>query len=656
LWINQGLSNISKYNNFSLTSSKALMLNKAYATARSLALLILAAPFAAFAQNIAINNVALTEGDAGTVNFDFPVTLSTPAAAAITLNYSTGTAGTATSGTDFVAVTAGTITIPIGASAGVARVVVNSDVIVESQETFTTTISLQAGSPGTIVTNQALGQITNDDSAVLSIASVAQAEGNAAGMLSFIASLSRPVQGAVSVNVASADDSAVAPADYASINQVLNFASSTTSAPFTVASVGDNIVEPNERFALNLTALSTPPSLAASISLSTAAIFGTLNNDDSAAISVNAPSQLEGNAGNSAMPFNFTLSAPVQGVVSFSAASMDGTATLANSDYQAFTGNITFAALSTAAQTANVNIVGDLIVEADENFAMNLTGLTLPAGIAAGSVTLAANTTGTIRNDDSTSVSIASAVRAEGNSGTSNLVFTVTLSAPSATNVTANFSTTPGTATASDFTATTGTVTFTPGQTSQSIGVPILGDTLLENDETFSLTLSAAAGATLGTAAAIGTIQNDDAVSLSISDARAPEGTATSPSTLSFTVNLTGTSALPVSVQFATQNGTAFAPSDYLASSGTLNFAVGETSKTIPISIIADSEVENPETFSVVLSATNPAAPNVTLNPAIGIGTIENDDAFVQVPGLNTIGMLLLGLLCAAMSLRALRT
>lgn len=618
-------------------------------TLAALAISLLIPFSSAFAQNIAISNVQGTEGDAGTVNFDFPITLSAPAGAAVNLSYSTGAAGSATSGTDFVAVPAGTVTIPVGASSGVARVVVNGDLIVETQETFTVTIALQPGSPGTIVTNQALGQITNDDSAVLSVASVVQAEGNAAGTLSFTASLSRPIQGAISARIASSDDSAIAPADYASINQVLNFASGATTAAFTVASVGELVVEPNERFTLALSELTAPALLVSSVSLSAAAITGTLNNDDSAAITITSPSQLEGNAGISVMPFAISISAPVQGVVGFNAATANGTATLLGNDYQAANSALSFASLSTIAQNLNVNIVGDLTVEPDENFLVNLTGLTLPAGIPAGAVTLASNGTGTIRNEDSTTLSIANAQILEGNTGTSNLAFTASLTAPSATAITANFATSTGTAVASDFTASSGTITFTPGQLTQTINVPILGDTLLESDETFTLALSAPSGATLGSAIAIGTILNDDGVVLSINSVRGVEALGL----FNFTVSLTGVNNVPVSVQFATQDGSASATSDYVANSGTLIFQPGEVSKTISVRVLNDADIEGIETFNVILSGAIPPAPGVTINPAIGVGTIENDDFVTQIPTLSHFGLLMLGMLMLVVSRRS---
>jgi hypothetical protein len=91
------------------------------------------------------------------------------------------------------------------------------------------------------------------------------------------------------------------------------------------------------------------------------------------------------------------------------------------------------------------------------------------------------------------------------------MAFTVRLSAPSTQAVTVSYSTANGTATAgSDYTAATGTLTFAPGETSKTIGVSVLGDTVVEADETFSVQLGSAAGATIARATAVGTIVNDD--------------------------------------------------------------------------------------------------------------------------------------------------
>jgi hypothetical protein len=111
---------------------------------------------------------------------------------------------------------------------------------------------------------------------------------------------------------------------------------------------------------------------------------------------------------------------------------------------------------------------------------------------------------------------------------------------------------------------------------------------------------------------------------VSIGPAQTVEGSGgTTP--LTFTVSLSAVSGQTVTVQYATQNGTATAGSDYQAVTGTATIPAGSTSTTVGIAVIGDLAVEGDETMSVVLSA--PA--NATLGTATGIGTILNDDAGV---------------------------
>lgn len=119
---------------------------------------------------------------------------------------------------------------------------------------------------------------------------------------------------------------------------------------------------------------------------------------------------------------------------------------------------------------------------------------------------------------------LADASTLEGDSGKTDLAFQLSLSRVSPIPVTVNYATTDGTARAgagSDYLAATGSVTFAPGETSKTVLVQVLGDTTVEPDETFSLTLSNPSGATLGGGSATGLIRNDDVATPS------PSGVAT---------------------------------------------------------------------------------------------------------------------------------
>ena len=99
-------------------------------------------------------------------------------------------------------------------------------------------------------------------------------------------------------------------------------------------------------------------------------------------------------------------------------------------------------------------------------------------------------------------------------------------------------------------------------------------------------------------------------------------GSTTGVAQASFTITLAVAIAEPVMVDYATADGTATAPSDYLAKSGTLTFQPGQTSKVITVSVKGDTEVEDDETFFVNLS--NPM--HGTIADGQGLGTILNDD------------------------------
>ncbi|MFM2001112.1 MAG: hypothetical protein RI963_538 [Planctomycetota bacterium] len=223
-------------------------------------------------------------------------------------------------------------------------------------------------------------------------------------------------------------------------------------------------------------------------------------------------------------------------------------------------------------------------------------------------------------------ISVAGASVDEGNAGVTALPFTVTLAAAASQSVTVNYATVDGTAVAgSDYTAQSGTLTFAPGELSKTILIDVLGDALVEANETLSVVLSApSAGAVLNQASATGTINNDDTPptpSLSIASASASENSGS----LSFAVTLSAPSSTRVTVKYATAAGTAKSNGkqpDFKAVSGTLTFSPGETQKLIAVPIINDTIVEPNETLFVNLSS----AVGGTIATARGTGTILNDD------------------------------
>jgi hypothetical protein len=185
----------------------------------------------------------------------------------------------------------------------------------------------------------------------------------------------------------------------------------------------------------------------------------------------------------------------------------------------------------------------------------------------------------------------------------------------------------------SDYDSTSGTLTFGPGETSKTVSVPIHGDTTHEGDESFTLQLTDGQFATPTSLNATGTISNDDTQpSLSIADKSQNEGNS-GTSNESLTVSLSAASGLPVTVHYATSDGTADS-TDYDSASGDLTFAPGDTSKTVDVPVHGDSDYELDETFNVHLSS----ASGATISDADATGTITNDDAGLGIPDDNNLG------------------
>jgi hypothetical protein len=221
------------------------------------------------------------------------------------------------------------------------------------------------------------------------------------------------------------------------------------------------------------------------------------------------------------------------------------------------------------------------------------------------------------------SITLSDVTVAEGNTGTRAAAFTVSLSHASFQPVTVAYATADGTATAGkDYQAISATLTFAPGQTSQTITVPIYGDRLPEPNETFFVNLSQPTGAALVKAQGVGTIL-DDEPRITIGDVTRSEGQR-GQTAFTFTMTLSAAYDVPVTVNYATADGTAtVADHDYQAQSGTLTFNPGETTKTITFVVNGDKKREADETLFVELLG---SSGNALITKSRGVGTILNDD------------------------------
>ncbi len=573
----------------------------------------------------------------------FLVRLSAVASSDVVLGWSTGDddtegANQATSGTDYTAVTNGSVTITAGSTASRIDVQTTQDTSAESDETFKVTITgttLPAGV--TISTATAVGTITDDDVGV-SIEDGSATEGSA---VSFTVRLTRAAPtGGVSVQFSTGDDDtaganqATSGTDYTASTSAITVKEGQTTADFGISTTDDSVAEGDETFKVTITGTSpTGFDILDSTAVGTIVDNDASGNDDGTRVSVEAASATEG----SALSFTARLSEAVSSDVVLGWSTGDDDTSGANqatsgTDYTAVaSGRATIAAGQTTA-TLTVQTTADTAAEGDETLKVTMTAIDLPTGVEVGST----SAVGTIVDDDGVTVSVEAASATEGSA----LSFTVRLLKAVSSNVVLGWSTgaddtsganqaTSGT----DYTAvTSGSATIAAGQTTATLTVQTTADSTLESDETLKVTITGTTlpdGVTIGTSAAVGTIVDDDTVTVSVEPASTYEG---SRSKLSFPVRLSKPASSNVVLGWSTgaddTSGANQATSgtDYTAvTNGSLTITAGRTLDFLVVSTTVDSAVEGDETLKVTITGTTLPA-GVVIRTATAVGTIRDDD------------------------------
>ncbi|MGH8453548.1 MAG: Calx-beta domain-containing protein, partial [Nevskiales bacterium] len=330
---------------------------------------------------LSIGDVSATEGNSGSKTFTFTVNRSgnTGASASVTVATADNTATVADN--DYEVVSATILSFGPNVTSQTASVTVNGDSTVEPNESFFVNLSNPVSA--VIADGQGLGTIVNDDAvagqSLFSVNDVAADEGDT-GATTFTFTVSRTGDTGISasVTVATADNTATdANNDYEPVAAtVLNFGPNVTSLPVNVTVNGDTTVEANESFFVNL---SSP----ISGTITDSQGDGSIQNDDSAApgspaVSIADASVNEGNAGTTPMGFSVTLSSAPAQDVTVSYKTVDGTATSAAGPGQDFAGVSNGSLVIPANQTSGtitINVNGDLFQENDENFSVEITGV-----------------------------------------------------------------------------------------------------------------------------------------------------------------------------------------------------------------------------------------------------------------------------------------
>ena len=211
--------------------------------------------------------------------------------------------------------------------------------------------------------------------------------------------------------------------------------------------------------------------------------------------------------------------------------------------------------------------------------------------------------------------------------------FAVTLTNPSAADITLTLTTADGSATAgADYTATSSQVTILAGTTTATgtFNVPILEDLIDESDETFTVSVLSVDAGTVGSTAdtGLGTItDNDGAPDVLIGDATVDEAAGTA----SFAVTLTNPSAADITLTLTTADGSATAGADYTATSSQVTILAGTTTATgtFDVPILEDLIDESDETFTVSVLSVDAGTVGSTADT--GLGTITDNDGAPDV-------------------------
>ena len=412
--------------------------------------------------SVTVNNASASEGDAMT----FTVTLSAAVQGGLTVtpSYTNGTAASGdytanTTGLDFTGTANETKTFTVSTA---------EDAVLEANETFTVGLAVSNTSLTVDATDTGTGTINNDDAATVTVNDADADEGDE---ITFTVTLSAAVQGGLTVTPSYTNGTA-ASGDYTANTTALSFTGTADETKtFTVSTKEDAVLEADETFTVGLTVSDAPSGVT-----STDTGTGTIDNDDSAVVTVNDASASEG----AAMTFTVTLSAAVQGGLTVTPSYTNGTA--ASTDYTANTTGLSFTGTASETKTFTVSTKEDAVLEADETFTVSLTVSNAPSG-----VTSTDTGTGTIDNDDAATVTVNDADADEGDA----MTFTVTLSAAVQGGLTVTPSYTSGTAASTDYTANTTGLSFTgTANETKTFTVSTTEDQVAETDETFTVGLS----------------------------------------------------------------------------------------------------------------------------------------------------------------------
>jgi carbon monoxide dehydrogenase subunit G len=533
--------------------------------------------------SLSVSDVSVTEGDAGTVNADFTVSLSAPSGQTITVHYATAD-GSAVAPGDYTAVPDTILTFAPGETAKTVSVAVRGDTLDEPDETFT--LNLSNPTNATIADGQGTGTITDDDpppSVTLSLAGSPMAE--AGGTATVTATLSVVSGQDVTVNLGFSG-TATLTSDYTRSGASILIPAGSLSGSITLTAVQDALDELDETVVVDITGVTN------GIEQETQQVTATITDDDpppSVTLSLSESPMAE--AGGAA-----TVTATLS-----TASGQDVTVDLGFSGSAMLTADYTRSATSivipagSLSGSITLSAVQDTLDEPDETIVVEITGVT--NGTEDGTQQV----TATITDDDpppSVTLSLSDSPMAEA-SGVSTV--TATLSVVSGQDVTVNLGFS-GTATlTSDYTRSGASILIPAGSLSASLTLTAVQDTLDEADETIVIDISGVTNGTEdGTQQATAVITDDDPPpSVTLSLTGSPMAEAGGAATVTATLSTASGQDVTVDLGFS---GTATTDADYTRSGASILVPAGSLSASVTLTAIQDDLDEPDETIVIEIT------------------------------------------------------
>ncbi|MGF1455653.1 MAG: Calx-beta domain-containing protein [Alphaproteobacteria bacterium] len=584
-----------------------------------------------------VSNPVIIEGDAGTTQAVFEISLSRPAPQALSLAYTT-VDGSALAGTDYIA-KSGTVDFVAGQRTAFVSVDVIGDVVPEAVDLFSLAVTPSAAFTDAV--NGVVGEATviDTDAALPSLSITARDTGGLENdSVEFVVTLSeasaevvtvgyRTLSGTGQRNTRSTDQG-----DFERDSGVLTFAAGQTSQVVSLSVDFDSVQEVDETAILELF---DPTNAQLSGGVPVLRATGWLLDEQGApdlALFVSSPVITEGDAGTREAVFEISLSRPAPEALSLAYTTVDGSAE-AGTDYVAQSGTIDFKAGQRTAFVA-VEVIGDTVPEASELFSLAVTPSAAFTDTVNGVVGEA-----TVLDTDASQPVLSVSARDTGGLENDFLDFVVTLSKASNEVVTVGYRSLNGTGLRAerstdnaDIDNESGVLAFQPGETSKTISIQIDFDTINELDESIVLELFDPTNAALpDNAAALratGWIVDEGSapdLGLYVSNPIIREGDAGTTQAL-FEINLSRPAPEALSLAYTTVDGNAVAGTDYVAKSGTVDFAPGQRTAFVSVDLIGDITEEAFEIFNLVVTPSDAFTLDAAAG-AVGEASIVDDDA-----------------------------